>query len=101
MDVRFLLIYDITSDPLRTEVAEVCKDFGLRRVQYSCFAGHLSSNKLDMLKLDMLALLRRLDATSTDSIIVLPACGSCTAQRWTAGPGKHFPDKRRDQYEFI
>ena len=40
--MRYLLIYDITDDNVRTKVADACLDYGLERIQYSAFAGTLS-----------------------------------------------------------
>jgi len=40
-----MIIYDVEDDWARTRVSEACKDFGLERVQYSCFRGKLSRNK--------------------------------------------------------
>jgi CRISPR/Cas system-associated endoribonuclease Cas2 len=40
-----LVLYDVEDDWARTRVAEACKDFGLQRIQYSCFRGKLSQNK--------------------------------------------------------
>lgn len=37
-----LLIYDIADDRRRTKAADVCKDFGLARIQYSAFLGEIS-----------------------------------------------------------
>lgn len=42
--MNILLIYDITEDRLRTKVADMCKDYGLRRVQYSAFFGRMNRN---------------------------------------------------------
>jgi len=39
-----LVIYDIPDDRLRNKIAEVCKDYGLERIQYSAFYGDLSHN---------------------------------------------------------
>ena len=47
--VQTLLIYDISHDPTRQKVADVCLDYGLDRVQYSAFAGQLSRNHQEML----------------------------------------------------
>jgi CRISPR/Cas system-associated endoribonuclease Cas2 len=44
-----LVIYDVEDDRARTHVAEACKDFGLVRIQYSCFRGKLSQNKREEL----------------------------------------------------
>ncbi|MBI2941468.1 MAG: CRISPR-associated endonuclease Cas2 [Chloroflexi bacterium] len=43
--MRCLLIYDITDDGLRTKIADICLDYGLKRIQYSAFFGELSQNR--------------------------------------------------------
>jgi CRISPR-associated protein Cas2 len=40
--MRYLLIYDISHDGVRTKVADACLDYGLERVQYSAFLGELN-----------------------------------------------------------
>lgn len=40
--MRYLLIYDIPHDGVRTKVADACLDYGLERIQYSAFIGELS-----------------------------------------------------------
>lgn len=40
--MRYLLIYDIPHDGVRTKVADACLDYGLERVQYSAFFGELN-----------------------------------------------------------
>lgn len=40
--MRYLLIYDISHDGVRTKVADACLDYGLERIQYSAFQGELS-----------------------------------------------------------
>jgi CRISPR-associated protein Cas2 len=37
-----LLIYDIANDRRRAKAADVCKDFGLARIQYSAFLGEIT-----------------------------------------------------------
>ncbi len=49
MELSTLVIYDIEDDRARTRVSEACKDFGLERMQYSCFRGNLSQNKREEL----------------------------------------------------
>ena len=44
-----LVIYDVEDDWARTRVSDACKDFGLERIQYSCFRGKLSQNKREEL----------------------------------------------------
>ncbi len=40
-----LVIYDIADDNLRNKVSEVCKDFGLMRIQKSAFLGPQTPSK--------------------------------------------------------
>jgi len=49
MELHTLVIYDVEDDRARTRVSEACKDFGLERIQYSCFRGRLSQNKREEL----------------------------------------------------
>lgn len=49
MELQTLVIYDVEDDWARTRVSEACKDFGLERIQYSCFRGKLSRNKREEL----------------------------------------------------
>ncbi len=49
MELSTLVIYDIEDDRARTRVADACKDFGLERLQFSCFRGTLSQNKREEL----------------------------------------------------
>jgi hypothetical protein len=48
-ELTTLVIYDIEDDRARTRASEACKDFGLERLQYSCFRGMLSANKREEL----------------------------------------------------
>ncbi len=36
-----IVIYDITSTRIRNQIADLCMDYGLNRIQYSAFAGRL------------------------------------------------------------
>lgn len=49
MELSTLVIYDIEDDRARLSVSEACKDFGLERLQFSCFRGKLSQNKREEL----------------------------------------------------
>ncbi len=40
--MRYLLIYDIPHDGVRTKIADACLDYGLERIQYSAFLGELN-----------------------------------------------------------
>ncbi len=45
--MQCLLVYDIENDRLRTKIANVCLDYGLKRIQFSSFFGDLSRNRQD------------------------------------------------------
>ncbi|MBM7623694.1 CRISPR-associated endonuclease Cas2 [Sporohalobacter salinus] len=48
-----LLIYDISDDRIRNKVAETCKDYALRRIQWSAFLGKINHNKREELILKL------------------------------------------------
>lgn len=43
------VLYDIPDDAVRAKIAEVCKDYGLERIQFSAFCGSLTRNKREEL----------------------------------------------------
>ena len=45
--MRYVVIYDVSDDNLRTLVAETLKDYGLQRIQYSGFMGDLRRDELN------------------------------------------------------
>ena len=47
--MRYVVIYDVSDDNLRTLVAETLKDYGLQRIQYSGFMGDLRRDELNSL----------------------------------------------------
>jgi CRISPR-associated protein Cas2 len=65
-----LLIYDITEDRRRAKAAEVCKDFGLARIQYSAFLGEISHARQG----ELLQKLRRAVKDSDHRIHLFPLC---------------------------
>jgi CRISPR-associated protein Cas2 len=60
--MRCLVIYDITNDNARGKVADACLDYGLERIQYSAFAGKLSSTHQRELERKIRRLLPKTDA---------------------------------------
>ncbi|MGD9728521.1 MAG: CRISPR-associated endonuclease Cas2 [Nitrospiraceae bacterium] len=38
------VLYDIPDDGIRTKIADICKDYGLQRIQFSAFCGPLTRN---------------------------------------------------------
>jgi len=52
-ETALYVFYDIESDKIRTKVANICKDYGLERIQFSGFLGTLSKNKREELHLKL------------------------------------------------
>ena len=62
------VLYDISNDRARTNVARLCKQAGLYRVQYSVFLGKLEDNEKDTLHLEIEALI----AENIDKVYIFP-----------------------------
>lgn len=79
--MRTLVIYDITDDRVRFSVAEVCKDFGLSRIQRSAFLGWLPSGR----RKELVEKLRRTLGESAGNIQVFVVCDADIALRVIIG----------------
>lgn len=64
------MIYDIEEDRIRNKISNTCKDYGLRRIQYSSFVGDLNTNK----RQEMFHRLKRTLGRKRGKILVLPVC---------------------------
>ncbi|MBU0485200.1 MAG: CRISPR-associated endonuclease Cas2 [Proteobacteria bacterium] len=64
------VIYDIVKNKSRTKVAKFCKEYGLYRVQKSCFLGDLNKNEVDELGLKCKDLIN----LETDAVYLFPVC---------------------------
>jgi len=84
--MRYLIIYDITDDNLRNQVAETLKDYGLQRIQYSAFMGNLRRSKLNSLIVDLKKLIRDL----TENVQIYPVCDMCFKGRREVGKSKRY-----------
>jgi CRISPR-associated protein Cas2 len=62
------VIYDISSDRIRNQVARQCKNAGLYRVQKSVFLGTIEENDFDELKLRVEDIID----SETDSVYIFP-----------------------------
>lgn len=70
MDLLTLVIYDIEDDRVRLRISEICKDYGLERIQYSAFVGNLNKNKREELFLK----LSKTIGNQVAKIIIQPLC---------------------------
>jgi CRISPR-associated protein Cas2 len=55
--MQCLVVYDIVDDNKRNKIADVCLDYGMDRIQYSAFAGDLTTTHQDELMLKVQAVL--------------------------------------------
>ena len=65
------VLYDIPDDCVRTKIADVCKDYGLERIQFSAFRGFLTRNRREELFLRLEETL----STRPGKILLQPVCG--------------------------
>jgi CRISPR-associated protein Cas2 len=71
------VVYDIPDDRTRLRIANVCKDFGLKRIQYSAFWGQLGATSRG----EMLARLSHTLGGQPGKVLVLPVCERDAAMR--------------------
>ncbi len=76
------VIYDISDDRIRGRIAQICKGYGLYRVQKSAFLGDLNKNELDAIALECEELIEE-----SDSIFVFPLCDDCFKKIKLIGEG--------------
>ncbi len=68
--MRCLVVYDIADDAVRTKVADICLDYGLKRIQYSAFLGELSHNYQE----ELLMKVRRRVGKHDANVQLFPLC---------------------------
>jgi CRISPR-associated protein Cas2 len=76
------VIYDISDDRIRVRIAQLCKGYGLYRVQKSAFLGDLNKNELDAIALECEELIEE-----SDSVFVFPLCDDCFKKIKLIGEG--------------
>jgi CRISPR-associated protein Cas2 len=78
-------------------VAETLKDYGLQRIQYSAFIGHLRRNELNSLIVDLKNLIKDL----VENVQLYPVCDTCFKGRIEVGKPKKYElkeDKEKIAY---
>jgi len=75
--MQTLVVYDIPEDNLRTKISEICKDYGLQRIQYSAFLGDLNRNRREELQQRF----RRILGKRAGNIQIYPLCDKDVALR--------------------
>jgi CRISPR-associated protein Cas2 len=89
--LQTLVVYDISDDEIRFKVSEVCKRFGLSRIQRSTFLGYLTS----MQRKELTAALRRVLGDADGNIQVFVICKADLALREIIG--KPFEEYAKEE----
>jgi CRISPR-associated protein Cas2 len=87
--MRYVVIYDVSDDNLRNQVAETLKDYGLQRIQYSGFMGDLRRDQLNSLLVDLKNLIKEL----VENVQLFPMCDSCLKGKKMVGKPKKYEFK--------
>jgi CRISPR-associated protein Cas2 len=89
---KILIIYDISDDRLRLKVAEVLKNYGLKRIQKSAFIGYLTRSRLSSLVVDVRAIV------VDDNLKIFPLCD--IDYRGMISIGKEYIEEQREKAVF-
>jgi len=87
--LRYVVIYDVSEDNLRNQVAETLKDYGLQRIQYSGFMGDLRRDQLNSLLVDLNKLIKDL----LENVQLFPMCDNCLKGKKLVGKPKKYEYK--------
>lgn len=90
--MRTLVIYDISDDRIRLAVSELCKNFGLSRIQKSAFLGRLSSSR----RKELSSALRRTLGNSEGNIQIFVICEADLALREIIG--REYPEEEEEGF---
>lgn len=75
--MKCLLVYDIPEDKVRAKVADICLDYGLKRIQYSAFFGDPSHNR----QAEILQKIRRKVGKTSANVQIFLVCEKDLALR--------------------
>lgn len=78
----YWIIYDITENRIRLKISELCKNYGMHRVQKSAFLGDLTKNKAEMLAIEAKEII---PPDSEDAMFIMPACTQCYKSKMIIG----------------
>lgn len=86
------LLYDISNNHKRDRMARLCKDYGLIRMQRSCFFGEIDREKMEKLHAEIEVLLER-----DDSAFLIPVT-KATAQQTKVWGTSNYLEMRAESY---
>jgi len=90
-----LVIYDIEEDDVRMKVSDVCKRFGLTRIQKSAFMGWLTSSA----RKELTVALRKVFDDATGNIQIFVICRADLSLRKVIG--KPYEEYSREAGEVL
>jgi CRISPR-associated protein Cas2 len=91
MELNTYVIYDIENDRIRNKIADVCKDYGLERIQYSAFLGKLSRNKRE----ELFWKLSEVIEDKPGKILIQPICEKDTKEQ------KYILNDKQEEKELL
>ncbi len=96
---QYLAAYDITDDDLRKAVADLLKNNGLERIQYSVFYGELTRNEAEEIGIKF----KEITLKHTAQLILLPLCEMCAKKQLIINNEGNCPhnEKKKEKMEKI
>jgi CRISPR-associated protein Cas2 len=86
-----IITTDVPCDKARRRVVEMCKDYGLTRVQWSVFEGLMTRNRREEIVGRLKATLNKPDVGGKIAVYVVGAREAAWAERWQAEVGAKPP----------
>ncbi|MHA1407921.1 MAG: CRISPR-associated endonuclease Cas2 [Candidatus Heimdallarchaeaceae archaeon] len=83
---KIIVLYDIHENKKRNNILEICKYYGLKRIQYSVYGGILEKIKKGELEKE----LRKENLKEEDNIRILDLCENCITKMITLGKEKEW-----------
>lgn len=81
--MKTLVIYDVSEDDVRNNVANICSSFGLTRIQKSAFIGYLPSS----VRKELIVALKRAISGADANVQIFIFCNYCSTCREVLGKG--------------
>jgi CRISPR-associated protein Cas2 len=88
MAVTVLVCYDISADAARARVSAYLQQWG-NRIQRSVFVCVIGSDEVDTVRDRLISMIN----TSTDTVHMLPMCGTCWPKLIALGQAEREPDR--------
>ncbi|MEM2910774.1 MAG: CRISPR-associated endonuclease Cas2 [Nitrososphaerota archaeon] len=81
--MKTLVIYDVSEDDVRNNIANICSSFGLTRIQKSAFIGYLPSSA----RKELVVALKKAISGASANVQVFIFCNYCSMYREVLGKG--------------